>query len=308
MLHQPRRKSALVIAALLLSCTPLALCDTIYHADFENKQMPGWCIPKGREDRTRLELSDREAKAPTYKNSAFSLRLVGTGIWNIAELQLEKPVPLDGPVYLVCAWRSEGPAGQVGVGLLVEGRTEPVISETGRIGRNALGRWERIVARLDRLELDLKGAKLQAVRFAQRCAVGTALPDGRGPEHELLIDDVSILTPPDSKQAEAIAHEEAAPREYQGPLCFAISRSQDLVVWHSPSLAPVMKKSPVPKTADDAVRLTAARREAESFQLVATLAKPTEAVLILEPSVLVGPRKARIPDGNGMPPCEGRRS
>ncbi len=88
-------------------------------------------------------------------------------------------MPLNQPVYVVCAVRSECPTGEVRIEIRLEGKAEPLLSQTGPIGRKAIGRWERIVARVDQFATDLGKKKLVGIRVSQRCASGAEIFGGR---------------------------------------------------------------------------------------------------------------------------------
>jgi len=284
---------ALAIVAVIFSflfSSVTATGKVIYYADFENGEVPQYFV----QYRGELGVISRDHGQTTFSNSKYSLRLAGTNIWNWVDLNINKSMQLNQPIYLVCAIRSEGPTGSVKIALRLEGKKEPLYSETGPIGRSAIGRWEKIVARLDQFAANLAQDKLIGMRFSQRCAVGVEFPGRTAPQHELLIDDVRILTAPESDEAVRIATEESGVRDYQGPHKFTLHRSKKLTVWHSPSIVPVLKNTAPPEREHSKISIAAAKREGESFQIVITPAQPGRSCFALKTAPLFGPDNSQI--------------
>lgn len=279
----------------IAACLPVAQAAVVYQCDFEDGQMPGWSVAEGREERTALAVVGAEDGAPEMAEGRRCLRMRGIAIWNLCDLMLEQPVTLDGPIYLIADWRSHGPVGQMTAMLHVEGEARPVYSTTGPVGRLAVDRWDKLVARLDQFDPAMAGKALRGVRWAVRCTVGAEMGDGVAPEHDTYLDNVRIVTGADIAQAEAIAEHEAAPREYCGPERFAIEDAEQFAVWHTPSLAPAMRNTPVPAVQARPARVRLARREAESFEIVATVRTLDEVTVKLLPSALSGPEGAELP-------------
>jgi len=280
--------------ALALLLAGGGACAAVLHAqDFEGGALGPWSVPQGRES-TTVEVVGPAAGVEAFGGDRC-LRMSGTQMWNLADLTPSEPIVLDQPVWLSWAWRAEGPVGQMAVNLLIEGEPRPVFSTVGHVGRLSVGRWDRLVARLDRYRPDLAGRKLTGLRVAARCEVGAELPEGRAPEHALLIDDVRIATGADAEPARQIAAAEAMPREYAGPQRFTLHRAEGITVWHTPALAPAMEDSAAPEATGDEVRLRLARNEAESFELVVEVTAPGRKVVRLEPVALAAAGGQTIP-------------
>lgn len=271
-----------------------ARAAVLYQCDFEGGEAPGWSVPAGREERTALEVVAAAEAAPQMTAGQRCLRMRGVAMWNLCDLMLPEPVQLDQPIYLVADWRAHGPVGQMTVLLHIEGEAQPVYSKTGPVGRLAVDRWDKLVARLDQFDPAMAGKMLKGVRMAVRCTVGAETGEGRAPEHDLYLDNVRVLTGADTAQAEAVAEELAAPEEYRGPERFALEDSEALAVWHTPSLAPALRNTPVPAVQARPVRVRLARREAESYQIVATVRTLEEVTVKLLPSALHGPAGAEL--------------
>lgn len=287
------RHRLLTTALAGLLAVSAASAELLLTQNFEDGKPGSWSVPPGREF-TAVEVAGPEADTPLFEG-ARCLRIFGTQMWNLADLTLPEPVVLDEPVWLSWAWRGEGPVGQMTVNLLIEGEARPVFSTVGPVGRVSVGQWDRLVARLDLYRPDLAGRTLTGLRVAARCQVGAELPDGRAPEHALLIDDVRLATGADAEIARQIAVEQAAPREYTGPQRYTLHRGEDVTVWHTPALAPAMADSAAPDAGGDAVRLTLAANEGESFELVVDVSAPGRSVVRLETAALTAAGGQTIP-------------
>jgi len=289
--------SVVVSVFFFLLFTPLQSFSQIYYTnDFEQdmvRPFTSFSIPF-LNFRGKVDMTSRDEGELTYNNSKHSLRLRGTAIWNRYTLKLHKPLPLNQPVVLTCAIRSEGASGEIKIGLKLAGESELVFSQSGSIGRKAAGRWERLVARLDHFSKDLQGKQLVGLIFLQRCALGEELPGHSAAPHELLIDDIRIATPPDDEPTKSIALDEAGVKEYQGPAKFTLNNSQTFTVWHSPSIVPVLRNTTPPQNKQTTIPISAARGEGESFQIVVTPTQPSPASLTLELSPLQSSGGERI--------------
>lgn len=286
-----RRALTLLVVAALASASQAAV---IYQSDFEDAQSPGWAVPAGREDRTTIAVVGVDDGAPQMDAGQRCLRMRGVAMWNICELTLDEPVALDGPVYLVADWRSHGPVGQMGLLLLVEGEKSPVFAKTGPVGRLAVDRWDKLVARLDQFDPAIAGKNLIGVRVVVRCTVGAETGDGTAAERDTFLDNVRIVSGDDAAQAQEIAAEQATVREYVGAERFGIQDDEDLAVWHTPSLAPAMRNTPVPEVDERPVRVRLAKREAESFEIVATVRQEAAVTVKVVASPLTGPGDSKM--------------
>lgn len=290
-------KSTYLFNFIIILCFILpaqVLAAIIYSADFENGKAPTLLMPF-MDYRGRLDIIARDKGEPTYNKSKYSLRIAGTNIWNWVELNLDNPLPLTQPVYLICAIRSDGPTGEVKIGLKLAGRTEPLFSKAGPIGSKSTGIWETIVARLDQFDSILDQDNLVGVRISQRCAPGVELPWRSAPRHELMVDNVQILTGSDIAVVKKIAREHIGVREYRGPSKYVIqSNKGGVTVWHSPSTVPVLKNTVLPKKEGLRISLSAARGEGESFQLVVTPSRSELLTISLKQSYLLGPYGFKI--------------
>lgn len=282
----------LVTVGALLSGVPGG-AEVIYEHGFEDTEASGWAIPDNRADATSVMVVGADVVEPFEGQRC--LQMVGTRMWNICELTLEEPVTLDEPVWLSAAWRGEGPVGQMNLMLVIEGEARPAYSLNGPVGRESVGRWDRLVARLDQFGADYAGGKLLGVRIAARCEVGAELPDGLSPEYSVFLDDLRIATGADAEPARALVAEHAAPREYAGEQRFILHRSDGVTLWHTPGIAPAMEDSAPPEATGERVRLRLAAGEAESFELVATIEAEGATVVTVEAGALAGPDGATIP-------------
>ncbi len=287
-----RQVLTILVATALASAAQAAI---IYQCDFEDTQSLGWKVRDGREELTALAVVGSDDGAPRMDAGQRCLRMRGVAMWNTCELVLDEPVALDGPIYLVADWRSHGPVGQMALTLVVEGEKRSVYAKTGPVGRLAVDRWDKLVARLDQFDPAIAGKNLTGVRVSVRCTVGVETGDGTATERDTYLDNVRIVSGEDATQALEIAAEQATVREYTGPERFAVRDDGNVAVWHTPSLAPAMRDTPVPEVDERPVRVRLAKREAESFEIVATVRQEAAVTVKVVASSLAGPGDSEMP-------------
>ncbi len=285
------RKCALTV--MLLGSMAAASAATVYEQDFEDAVAPQWQVPRSRQDTTAVQVVSADVIDPAQGRRC--LQMVGTRMWNTCEMTLDEPIVLDKPIWLSGAWRGEGPVGQMSLMLLIEGEPKPVYCHTGPVGRLAVGRWDDLVARLDRYGSEYAGATLTGIRIAARCEVGAEKPGGLSPEYSVFLDDLRIATADDAGRARELVAAHALPRQYAGERRFTLHRSDALTVWHTPGIAPAMPGTGAPTARGDTVRLRLAAGEAASFELVAAVDSDGATRVALEAGALTGPDGATIP-------------
>ena len=282
---------------------PESFAGVYYREDFEEKQDSLALMPfvdkntGGVSRRSTARIVTAADKVPLPKGG-HALGISGENKWNGARITLPKGIPLNREVLLKCDFWTSGAANTIGLGVAAAG-VPMTHHKVGPAAVKCHGKWSRAVWRLndyfpEYMYKDPEKLIATAFRFVQRVSGGHEKPNGGGDWHQLVVDNVVIASGDGAGSIRRIMDELGGYRSYAGSQNYVIPGLKDVAVWHAPSTVKVFERRPLPKQRGSRVRISCARNEYESFQLVLRSPAPLRDMSVAV-THLTGPGGACIP-------------